>query len=108
MMEQDIKLHDITMIELMSSTITRKERISIMVILKNITKTKDSISANYYPEGNMNEEGFMKMGIPDKKIIAHKKAVECSTAPVHVMYELRDIIDLGRDDFPKEITVLWY
>ena len=101
-MEQDIKLHDITMIELMSSTITRKERISIMVILKN------SISANYYPEGNMNEEGFMKMSIPDKKIIAHKKAVECSTAPVHVMYELRDIIDLGRDDFPKEITVLWY
>ena len=36
-MEQDIKLHDITMIELMSSTITRKERISIMVILKNMT-----------------------------------------------------------------------
>ena len=56
----------------------------------------------------MNEEGFMEMSIPDKKIIAHKKAVECSTAPVHVMYELRDIIDLGRDDFPKEITVLWY
>ena len=82
MMEQDIKLHDITMIELMSSTITRKERISIMVILKNIIKTKNSVSANYYPEGNMNEEGFMKMSIPDKKIIAHKKAVECSTAPV--------------------------
>ena len=58
-MEQDIKLHDITMIELMSSTITRKERISIMVILKNIIKTKNSVSANYYPEGNMNEEGFM-------------------------------------------------
>ena len=58
-MEQDIKLHDITMIELMSSTITRKERISIMVILKNIIKTKNSVSANYYPEGNMNEEGFI-------------------------------------------------
>lgn len=107
-MEQDIKLHDITMIELMSSTITRKERISIMVILKNITKTKDSISANYYPEGNMNEEGFMEMSIPDKKIIAHKKPDKCATAPTHVMYELRDIIDLGRDDFPKEITVFWY
>ena len=60
-----------------------------MVVLKNITKTKDSISANYYPEGDMNKEGFMKMSIPNKKIIEHKKAVECSTAPVHAMYELR-------------------
>lgn len=77
-----------------------------MVILKNITKTKDSISANYYPEGNMNEEGFMKMSIPDKKIIAHKKAVEHSTAPVHTMYELRRMAD--RENPPKEKTVLWY
>ena len=108
MMEQDIKLHDITMIELMSSTITRKERISIMVILKNIIKTKNSVSANYYPEGNMNEDGFMEMSIPDKKIIAHKKAVEYSTAPAHVMYALRDIVDVDKDDFPEEIAVLWY
>lgn len=77
-----------------------------MVVLKNITKTKDSISANYYPEGDMNKEGFMKMSIPDKKIIEHKKAVECSTAPVHAMYELRRMAD--RENPPKEITVLWY
>ena len=79
-----------------------------MVILKNMTKTKDNISANYYPEGNMNEEGFMKMSILDKKIIAHKKAVEYSTAPAHVMYALRDIVDVDKDDFPEEIAVLWY
>ena len=60
MMEQDIKLHDITMIELMSSTITRKERISIMVILKNIKKTNNMISADYYPEGK-EPKGFMRI-----------------------------------------------
>ena len=56
----------------------------------------------------MNEEGFMEMSIPDKKIIAHKKAVEYSTAPAHVMYALRDIVDVDKDDFPEEIAVLWY
>ena len=54
----------------------------------------------------MDEEGFMKMSIPDKKIIEHKKAVEHSTAPVHTMYELRRMAD--RENLPKEKTVLWY
>ena len=107
-MEQDIKLHDITMIELMSSTITRKERISIMVILKNIIKTKNTVSANNYHEGNINQQRFIEMNLPYTKIIAHKKAVEYSTAPAHVMYALRDIVDVDKDDFPEEIAVLWY
>ena len=54
----------------------------------------------------MNKEGFMKMSIPNKKIIEHKKAVDCSTAPVHAMYELRRMAD--RENPPKEKTVLWY
>ena len=48
------------------------------------------------------------MSIPDKKIIAHKKPDKCATAPAHVMYALRDIVDVDKDDFPEEIAVLWY
>ena len=36
-----------------------------MVILKNIKKVSDSISANYYPEGK-EPAGFMKIRIPER------------------------------------------
>ena len=39
-----------------------------MVILKNIKKVSDSISANYYPEGK-EPAGFMKIRIPDGEIV---------------------------------------
>ena len=100
-MEQDIKLHDITMIELMSSTITRKERISIMVILKNIKKTNNMISADYYPEGK-EPKGFMR--IEDGKVIEHENA--SSFAAPHVRNELKRLARM--DNPPVEKTVLWY
>ena len=39
-----------------------------MVILKNIKRTEDNISADYYPEGK-GLKGFMKMRLSDQKII---------------------------------------
>ena len=41
-----------------------------MVILKNIKKVGDSISANYYPEGK-EPAGFKKIQIPDGEIVEH-------------------------------------
>ena len=43
-----------------------------MVILKNIKKTNDTISADYYPEGK-EPKGFMKMKLKDEEIIEHDK-----------------------------------
>ena len=43
---------------------------NIMVILKNITKTKNNISADYYPEGR-SEKGFMSMNLKSEEIVEH-------------------------------------
>ena len=42
-----------------------------MVILKNIRKTKDDISADYYIEGR-EPKGFMKVRISDEEVLEHK------------------------------------
>ena len=42
-----------------------------MVILKNIKKTENSISADYYPEGK-EPKGFMKMRILDEEVVEHE------------------------------------
>ena len=57
-----------------------------MVILKNIKKVSDSISANYYPEGK-EPAGFMKIRIPDGEIVEHENA-SMFAAP-HVRRELK-------------------
>ena len=44
-----------------------------MVILKNIKKVSDSISADYYPEGK-EPAGFMEIRIPDGEIVEHENA----------------------------------
>ena len=53
-----------------------------MVILKNIKKTNDAISADYYPEGK-EPKGFMKM--KDGKIVEHNNT--SSFAAAHVRRE---------------------
>lgn len=74
-----------------------------MVILKNIKKTKNDISADYYPEGKQ-ENGFMRIRLSDNEVIEHEMASMFS-AP-HVRSEL---IRLGKlDNPPLEKTVLWY
>ena len=55
-----------------------------MVILKNIKKTNNMISADYYPEGK-GPKGFMR--IEDGKVTEHENA--SSFAAPHVRNELR-------------------
>lgn len=74
-----------------------------MVILKNITKTSDAISAEYYPEGKK-IKGFMKIGLNGKEVIEHDNV--SSFAAPHVR---RELIRLAKmEEVPKEKTVLWY
>lgn len=72
-----------------------------MVILKNIKKTNDAISADYYPEGKK-PKGFMKM--KDGEIVEHNNT--SSFAAAHVRRELKRLARL--DNPPKEKTILWY
>ena len=74
-----------------------------MIVLKNIQKTADSISADYYPEGR-EPKGFMKISLLDGTVMEHKNI--CSFSAPHVLYELRRLIK--RDNLPAEKTVLWY
>lgn len=72
-----------------------------MVILKNIKKTNNMISADYYPEGK-EPKGFMR--IEDGKVIEHENA--SSFAAPHVRNELKRLARM--DNQPVEKTVLWY
>ena len=74
-----------------------------MVILKNIMKNSDSISADYYPEGE-NRGGHMKLILVDGEIVSHENADDFSA--VHVLYELRRLAKM--ENPPSEKTVLWY
>ncbi len=74
-----------------------------MVVLKNIRKTSDSISADYYPEGK-EPSGFMKMQILDGEVVEHENT--SSFAAPHVKYELERLAKL--ESPPTEKTVLWY
>lgn len=72
-----------------------------MVILKNIKKISNTISADYYPEGK-EPKGFMK--IEDGKVTEHENA--SSFAAPHVRNELKRLVKM--DNPPVEKTVLWY
>lgn len=72
-----------------------------MVILKNIKKTNNMISADYYPEGK-EPKGFMR--IEAGKVIEHENA--SSFAAPHVRNELKRLARM--DNPPVEKTVLWY
>ena len=74
-----------------------------MVILKNIKKTNDSISADYYPEGK-EPKGFITIQNPDGTVIEHKNA-SMFAAP-HVKRELKRMTKM--DNPPKEKTLIWY
>lgn len=74
-----------------------------MVILKNVKKTRDSISADYYPEGRK-EKGFMRLNLTSGEVVQHDNA-DMFSAP-HVRYELQRLSRL--DNPPSEKTVIWY
>ena len=72
-----------------------------MVILKNIKKTNNMISADYYPEGK-EPKGFMR--IEDGKVTEHENA--SSFAAPHVRNELKRLAKMENPSTEK--TVLWY
>ena len=74
-----------------------------MVILKKIQKTGNSISADYYPDGE-DVEGFMKISIEDGTILEHHNVSSFSAS--HVLRELKRLARLEYP--PKEKIVLWY
>lgn len=74
-----------------------------MIVLKNIRKTTDSISADYYPEGK-SPKGFMRVSLADGAVMEHQNA--CSISAPHVLYELRRLAN--RESLPTEKTILWY
>lgn len=76
---------------------------NIRVILKNIKKTNDSISADYYPEGK-EPKGFMKIQTSDETVTEHENA--SMFAASHVKKELKRMVKM--DNPPKEKTLIWY
>ena len=74
-----------------------------MVILKNIKKTDDTISADYYPEGK-EPRGYMEIDLKSGVVIGHNNV--SSFAASHVRRELKRLGE--RDELPREKTVLWY
>lgn len=74
-----------------------------MVVLKKIQKTGDSISADYYPEGE-DLKGFMKISVEDGTILEHHNVASFSAS--HVLCELKRLAKLAHP--PKEKIVLWY
>jgi len=74
-----------------------------MVILKNIKKTDNALSAEYYPEGK-EPKGYMQISLEDGSVIKHEAA--CMFAAPHVRSELRRLAKT--ENPPKEKTVLWY
>ena len=79
-----------------------------MVILKNIKKVNDSISADYYPEGKepkgVRVKGFIKIRISDGEVMEHENT-NMFAAP-HVKRELKRIAKM--ENPPEEKTVIWY
>ncbi len=74
-----------------------------MVILKKIQKTGNSISADYYPDGE-DVKGFMKISIEDGTILEYHNA-----SPFSAPHVLRELKRLARSEHPpKERRVLWY
>ncbi len=73
-----------------------------MVTLKNITKTENDISADYYIEGNL-AKGFIRINVLNGKVMEHENAGYGSS---HAIRELERLAPL--DNPPTEKTVLWY
>lgn len=76
---------------------------NIMVLLKNIRRENNNISADYYPEGN-SPKGFMKLQIATGSILEHDNA--SGFAAAHVRTELQRLAKAK--SIPSEKTVMWY
>ncbi len=78
-----------------------------MVILREITKSNDTIQADYYPEGD-SSKGHLTVDISTGEILVHESAIgyENSTVSYHVKKALIRLASLN--EIPKQKTVMWY
>lgn len=74
-----------------------------MVVLRNIKKTANSISADYYPE-EADGKGYMKLRLGDLEEIEHEP-VGCM-APAHVRHVLELLSE--KENVPETYTDIWY
>lgn len=80
-----------------------------MVKLRNIRKDSEYISADYAPEGEDRELGYVKLRISDREIVEKRVTKEDGRLGFyykHVVSGLCDILDEG--EVPEERTVMWY
>lgn len=75
----------------------------IMVTLRNIKRTNDYISADYYPE-EADEVGYMRMSLATHKVVEHRR-VGCMS-PAHVKHALDRISKM--ETVPDVHTEIWY
>lgn len=75
-----------------------------MVILKNISRNNNIISADYYSEGDLSEKSFMSLNLDTEEVI--ENVGTSFMAPAHVMEWLIGHKDLN--PFPEEKILLWY
>lgn len=75
-----------------------------MVILKNIIRNNNIISADYYSEGDFSERSFMSLNLDTEEVI--ENVGTSFMAPAHVMEWLIENKDLS--SFPEEKTLSWY
>ena len=73
-----------------------------MVTLKNIKKTKDDISADYYIESN-SAKGFIRINMSDGKVMELKNI---GYGYSHAIREIERLATI--DNPPTETTVYWY
>ena len=78
-----------------------------MLVLRNISKSNNTIEADFYPEDGK-EYGHIKVDLLTGKYISITlaKGYENSTSPSHARRELIAMANLA--ELPKERMVMWY
>ena len=78
-----------------------------MLVLRNIKREGNIISADYYPEGEP-EFGHIEIDSVSGEIVLLRRAkgYEYSTDGTHARKELMRLANL--EELPEERTVLWY
>jgi hypothetical protein len=84
-----------------------------LVEMKNIAHEGDYIVCNYYPEGNLEAEGRIKIHIPSKKIVEQKGTVYDDSWEEDNKYAnkaMRCLLDILKEqkELPKETYTMWY
>ena len=82
---------------------------SIMVTLKIIIKTADSISADYYPESS-DIPCFIKFSIDGTVIESHLTEMDGYLKWYFrfARNRLEEYLESGVEEFPERTTVMWY